>query len=510
MAPKIDSVMLHDHLLAKGRETPGHIAVVCREVEWTYRQLEQRATSYAAGLRLLGVARLDRVVFVLDPCPEAVALIIACSMIGAVFVPLSPEMPEERVRGVIETVCPALVIRRDSGARLLVSGARGESVLSPDGGGGEACNPRLTDSHPDQLAYVIFTSGTTGRPKGIMTSHRAAISFFRGFGRYGVSGGDRIGSVAPLQFDFSLCDMGVTLGSGGTLVQVPRLLVHKHDAFVDYLVRKQVTIMHAVPSVWNALLADRPERLHRLTQLRALMYAGESFATHRLRVLEDHLPGVRIIQGFGHSESIGCAFKLLPRPFTHIDGKIPVGWAIDGMEMFILDEDMREIMAPRVIGELYLKGPALFSGYWNDAALTAAALLADPRPGVEAGLVFKSGDRVFRDEEGDFYVCGRVDLMLKVDGYRVEIEEIEAVLAGHPLVAEAALAGRPEDGRWRLVAYIVPVSERSAPPEVDLRSHCAQALPGYMQPSEYRFVSALPSTLNGKLDRPRLGEMAAA
>lgn len=509
-------MMLHHYLLAKGREAPDSTALVCRDQVWSYATLERRAAGYAAQLRALGLGPGKRMAFVLDPCPEAIALVIACSMLGAVFVPLSPEMPPQRIDLVLRSVTPAAVVRQGAGGQLGVTHrlggqADGEQALLPtELAPAELLPPPGQD--PAQMAYVIFTSGTTGQPKGIMASHRAAIGFFRGFSQYGVTAADRIGTVAPLQFDFSLCDMGVTLGCGATLVQVPRLLVHKQDAFIDYLARKQVTIMHAVPSVWSGLLAGQPEQLGRLTDLRAVMYAGESFAPHQLRTLEQHLPGVQIVQGFGHSESIGCSFKRLPRPFATVDGKVSSGQAIAGMEMFLLDEQLREITAPHVVGELYLKGEPLFSGYWQDPQLTAATLVPDPRPGADGaprgGTVFKSGDRMFRDEAGDFYACGRVDLMVKISGYRVELEEIENRLAGHPGVADAVVVPLQEDDRLRLVAYVVAAAAdgQAAVTSAALREHCADALPRYMRPSEYHFVAALPTTVNGKRDRHQLAE----
>ncbi|MES2939410.1 MAG: amino acid adenylation domain-containing protein [Pseudomonadota bacterium] len=496
--------MLHDYLLGAGRSFPDKAALVCRDTEWTYAELERRAAGYAVSLRSSGVRPEDRVALVLDPCPEAIALILACSMIGAVFVPLSPEMPQQRLDGVLHSVEPAAVVRHGDGEQLRVTLADGERVLEPAAGASAQAAQKGIAHRPHRVAYIIFTSGTTGQPKGIMASHHAAVAFFRAFSRYGVDAGDRIGTVAPLQFDFSLCDLGVALGSGATLVQVPRLLVHKPAAFIDYLARKRVTVMHAVPSVWTGLLSATPGGLAGLAQLRAIMYAGETFPPHQLRVLEEQLPQVAIVQGFGHSESIGCSFKRLPRPFLQLDGKVPVGRAIEGMEMFLVDERLREITRPHVLGELYVKGEALFCGYWKDPALTAAVLVEDPRPGATAGLAFKSGDRMFMDEAGDFYSCGRVDLMVKVNGYRVELEEIELRLASHPLVAEAAVVPHLEDGRLQLLACVVPAPGSGAAFAGLLQDHCAQALPRYMRPSAYRFVAQLPKTVNGKLDRARL------
>lgn len=513
--------MLHHHLLAQGLRSPQRVAVVHRDAEWTYAQLERRAAAYAHQLLRWGVRPGDRVAFVLDPCPEAVALIIACSMVAAVFVPLSPEMPAQRIDDVLRNVEPMVTVRHATPSPhapqpvFEVDYPGGSSTLEPSVDG-EAADlpPGMVSSDPQLPAYIIFTSGTTGRPKGIQSTHRAAISFFRGFSKYGVGPEDRLGSVAPMQFDFCLCDIGVALGSGATLVQVPRMLVHKQSAFVEHLRRKRVTIMHAVPSAWSELLAQRPDMLRRLTQLHTVMYAGEPFPLRQLRELERRLPAVRIVQGFGHSESIGCSFKVLPRPFAEIEGKVPVGRAIDGMEMFIVGDDGREITAPRVVGELYLKGDALFDGYWRDPALTDSVLVPDPRPGAGAARVFKSGDRVFVDDAGDFYACGRVDLMVKVRGYRVELEEIETRLAAHPVVARAAVVTSVQDGGVRLEAYVIATAggkaQEAAQMADALRQHCAQVLPSYMQPAHYHFVDRLPLTENGKLARRRLAEATFA
>ncbi len=513
--------LLHHLLLGHSRRHPGKAAVVTHDRTWTYAELEARARRYAETLARVPYRIGDKVILDLKPGPEGIALIIACSALGLAYVPVSPENPPARKRAIADSTGAILIIRDPADGKGENGGAptahiRGEDLALPPGAAGKDGEaPRRGDGPIEtDLAYIIFTSGTTGIPKGIMMSHRSVLAFFRGFGSFGVSPDETIGSISPFQFDFFICDMLLALGSGATLALVPSILAHHPPGFVAYLAEKRITQMDGVPSIWRGVLRAHAKSLPRLEDLRAILYAGEAFSPEEVAKLQEALPQARIIQGFGHSESIGCSFKVLPRPARPHSGRISIGKAFPGMEMFQLDEDGKEIREPGRIGEICIRGACLFSGYWRAPEANRAKVVFDPRRPETREPVFLSGDLGFRDETGEFYFYGRKDTQVKFLGNRIELEEIEARLAEHPRIQQAVVVQAQEGEVPCLMACLVLSGEA---PDGEgglyaaIRAFCAEKLPQYMVPARFRTLESIPTTLNGKVDRRAvMMEIAAA
>ena len=496
--------LFHEYLLA-GSAEPQRPAVVCGSRQLTYGELAARADRYAARLDEHGIRAGDVVVLEYDPQPDPVALMIAAASRGIVFVNVSPHLPtarKHRILAEVEAVAhlggtgepgpwrPPVRGQLDAAGELHLTGR-----VHPD-------RPARAAT-PDDLLYVVFTSGSTGRPKGITMTHRAVVAFWRGFRGFGVRPGVRLGSTSPLQFDFSLLDLGMALGAGGTLVQVPSILASQPSGFLRVLREQRVQQMNGVPSIWRELIASPSLGELAGTELETLLYAGEAFPAPGLRALRAACPDLRIVNGFGHSESIACAYHVLGEVLTDGQGRAPFGTrAIDGLRMYLVGEDGRVLDGPDVAGELYLEGDALFEGYWRDEAATAAALVPSPLagPGVRA---FRSRDRVYRDSAGQHYFHGRTDDQIKLLGNRIELEEIDRHLQNHPAVAQAAAVLEQEPGP-RIVAFVR--GEPSAGPDLAarLRAHCAGHLPRYMVPKVFELVPEIPVTANGKVDRAAL------
>lgn len=501
--------LLHEYLLAAAPGRPDAPAIDGAAGRWTYPELTTRSAEYAQVLLDHGLRNGDRLLLELHASPEAVALIIAAASLGVVFVCVSPELPGRRKQHILDRVEAVAVVetsRQWQEADVEVRGRLGkESQLILTGavpGDRQQVPPR-----PDSLAYVVFTSGSTGEPKGIMMTHSAVVHFWVGIRQFGVAPDVRLGTVAPLQFDFSLLDLGMALGDGGCLVQVPSILLQQPRGFADYLRRYDVTQMNGVPSIWRETLSSDSASLLRDTRLETVLYAGEAFPLHQLQLLRQMLPGLRIVNAFGHSESIACAYHVLPDPIPHIGSRVPFGTeAIAGMRMYVLSSAL-EPVAPHEVGEIYVEGDALFTGYWKDPASTAAALVDSPvTPGLRA---FRSGDLGFVDEAGQHYFHSRRDTQVKIRGNRVELSEIELHLERHGWVREAACTLLSGDDP--AVAAFVCLTEPTAADEVTaaLRTHCAEALPRYMRPLRYEVLDRLPLTKNGKIDRAALSRRLA-
>ncbi|MGC5162111.1 AMP-binding protein [Rhodococcus sp. DT1] len=498
--------LFHTHLLHNVVVKPQAPALISARLSVTYADLARLTEEYASALDEHGLRAGDVVVFEMEPQPEAVALMAAAASRAVIFVNMSPELPQARKEYLLQRVGAAAHIgwRRPLHSTCAVSGHVDDSSHLHLGG---SIRPRIDPRPPveQDLAYIVFTSGSTGVPKGIMMSHRAIVAFWRGFAGFGVVPGVRLGTMSPLQFDFALLDVGLALGAGGTLVQLSSVLSHQPSGFIRALDKYEVQQMDGVPAIWRALLASDHLDGLRDSPLDTVLYAGEGFPVGGLRRLRAVKPGIRLVNGFGHSESIACTFNVLGDNFTDQYGRVPLGdRAIDGMQLYLVDEDGRIVTAPGRIGEIYVEGAALCNGYWQDAAATAAAFVPSPASGPGT-LAFRSRDLGYMDESGQYYFHSRADTQIKFLGNRVELEEIDAHLRTHPEVLEAVTVLDASGEEPRLISFVQPPAGHNPHALVsELRQHCNRCLPRYMVPARFKILERLPTTVNGKIDRVAL------
>lgn len=515
--PSTGQDLFHEYLLQHAAVAPDDPAVTDGNQTWSYATLRDTVARQAEVLDAAGLRCGDVVVLELQPSPGAVSLMIAAASLGVVFVHVAPETPAARKDFLLGHLEAKAHIGKTSSELL---------AAHPDVVAGELdadANLRMLGTVPgdrerraptgSDLVYIVFTSGSTGIPKGIMMSHRAVVAFWRGISGFGVQPGVRLGSASPFQFDMSLLNLGMALGAGGCIVQIPPILLHQPSGLARFLAKNQVTQVNGVPSLWRATLGSGSAPLLRETPLDTIVFAGEAFPVEGLRAMREALPDLRIVNVFGHSESIACAYKVLPTPLTAIEGRLPFGTrAIEGMAMTVVAEDGSIVEGPGVIGELYVEGDALFDGYFKDEATTRAALVPSPRPGSDA-LAFRSGDLVFLDEAGDHYFHSRRDSQVKLLGHRIELDEIDVHLEKHDDVFQAVSVLVPDDPP-RIVAFVQtkPGAGETDAEELSraLRDHCVRSLPRVMVPKSFQVVDSLPSTINGKIDRAALLGLVAS
>jgi amino acid adenylation domain-containing protein len=503
--------LIHDVLL-RGAES--HEAVDGPSGRWTYERLARYARECAAELVRHQITGGERVVVCLDPVPEAVGMLLACSMAGAVYVPVSPDTPEHRLRQVYDQVAATAWVQAPDGPHATVPVAAAHAGhVTADGlrfhlGRPAAAGTRRRTLGTDP-AYIVFTSGTTGRPKGITNSHRAVLSFIRGLtGHFQLPPTARVATFSPMSFDLSIVDIGLALGSGGTLVQVPRTLVHHPRRLLRHLADHQVSQVSAVPSIWRPLLATAGPDTEVPACVRGIHFTGEYFPGAEVRRLADLFSGVRLTHGYGQSEAIECSFRDLPRPIPADWEDMPIGRAHEGAELILIGESGEEVTKPGGTGELYLRGTTLFSGYWGDPAATHAALVPDPSRPRSPEPVLRTGDMACLTSSGEFIFLGRRDLQVQIRGNRVELAELERVVLGHPEAANAAAVTLDTGGGAELAVCVVPVGP-GLPTESAVRSYCRERLPDYMVPRYIVFLPRLPLSVNGKLDREALSSLVA-
>ena len=362
----------------------------------------------------------------------------------------------------------------------------------------------LRDISPEMPAYILYTSGSTGQPKGVVVSHAGAASFVDWAVRtFGITSWDRLANVTELHFDLSVLDLFAAFAAGAEVHVVTKDQLLRPQRVVDWLHAASITIWYSVPSTLNLLmdeggLGDRP-----LAALRHMMFAGEVFPVPRLRRLMRLVPGAHLHNLFGPTETNVCTYYSLPDRLPSDATAIPIGIPCDHVALHLLDAD-GEPTPEGAEGEICVGGQAVLLEYFGQPARTRAAFWPEGTV-PDTGRLYKTGDRARCDASGRLWFVGRRDRRIKHRGYRIELGEIEAALALLPGVREAAVTAPPDDqGNSMLRAVVVP---EPSGPELDVlavKIHCGRLLPSYMVPRLVDFRSRLPRTSTGKIDLRRL------
>jgi amino acid adenylation domain-containing protein len=337
----------------------------------------------------------------------------------------------------------------------------------------------------DELAYMLYTSGSTGVPKGVMLSHRNALAFVDWAADViELAARDRVASVAPFHFDLSVFDIWSSLSRGSTIVIVDEATVVNGRRMLDTIHERDIHVWYSVPSAWTLMLETGGLAERGAPSLRVVYFAGEVFPMKHLRRTMEALPSARFFNLFGPTETNVCLAHALPGVPAADALSIPIGRASCDDVISIVDEHGQPVPEGQV-GELFVEGPTVMLGYWDGGRRTPAK---HPYP---------TGDLVSRLPNGDVMYHGRRDHMVKVHGYRIELGEVEAALNAHTQVQEAIAFAHDQ----KLVAVIVSTSDALS--VLDVKQHCAAHLPRYMIPSDIRIVAGLPRTSSGKIDRVR-------
>ncbi len=515
--------LVHDLVPAAAARFPDRVAIVDGDRSITYAELEETTNRVARLLAANGVAHGDRVGLYLDKSLEALVGIYGVMKAGATYVPLDPGAPPARLGG----------IAADAGLRCLVTsvGKAGEwtaladagapldtlLVLDADGGDVEAptgvvaLTAAALDEHPPEpieglprsssdLAYILYTSGSTGVPKGVMLSHLNAMAFVDwAVDEFGVTENDRLSSHAPLHFDLSVFDLYAAARAGAAVVLVPGQLALFPVELGRWIRDAEITVWYSVPSILTLLVLRGKLAETDLPELRTILFAGEVFPTKYLHGLVQELPNVRFANLFGPTETNVCTWYEVPRWDGEPPPAIPIGKQIAGVETFAVGDD-GTVLADGEVGELYVRGPTVMQGYWGDGERTAATLLSDWGGG--AYPTYRTGDLAHRDANGDWIFLGRRDSQIKSRGYRIELGDIEATLNQHPAVEECAVVAVPDElVTNRIKAYIVG---RADVTDDELTRFCSERLPRYMAPEIYEHRDELPRSSTGKIDRRAL------
>jgi len=497
---------------------PEHLAVVSEHGSLSYARLEGRSNRLARRLRRLGTGADSIVTVCLERSPDMVVALLAVLKAGVAFLPLDPGLPEHRLARFVEDSRSTAVLTDAAHAGIA---GRAELVLPEDFGAdsaSESAEPLPDGPAPDDLAYMIYTSGSTGAPKGVMIDHRSLASVLSHLVHaYGLHPDDRVLQLGALGFDTSLEQIFTTLLSGGTLV----LAADRGWAPTELISRLRehgITVADLTPAYWHQFVSATEDDGSSSSSLRLVIVGGDVVHADDCRSWFRRMPGVDLLNAYGLTETtITSTLCVLDEGLlgARSGSRVPVGSPLPDTYVHLVDERLQPVPAGQD-GEICIGGRGVARGFWRQPGRTAEAFLPDPYSPEPGGRMYRTGDSGRLRPDGRLEFLGRVDDQVKIRGFRVEPAEIEAALASHPEVGQAAVVADGRAGEEKiLVAFYTragPGGRQAGEPvsEAGLRSFLAQTLAGYMLPARLTAVDRLPLDRSGKVDRRNLSLGRAA
>jgi len=519
--------LLQHLLINSAKKFPENEAVVFQDKSITYRELDETTNRLAKILIDKGIKKGDRVGIYLNKSIPSIISIFSILKAGAVYVPVDPKAPVSRVAYIIQNCGIECLLtstkKLNSIAQMFPDINPLRFIVLTDDSSSESelkdieiirwkkvlnLKPVHIDENPrieTDLAYILYTSGSTGLPKGVMITHLNAFTFIRWVqSTYFITPADRLSNHAPLHFDLSILDIFGAMQAGATLVLVPEFVSTFPIKLADWIEQNKISIWYSVPSILTMMLLHGNLKRYNFENLRFMIFAGEVFPTKYLRSLMEMIPHPEYYNLYGPTETNVITYYKVEQIPPDQESSIPIGKACNNMEVFALKENGALITKPGEEGELFARGSCVAQGYWGDPEKTAKNFIWNKLQRNFQDKAYNTGDLVTLDTDGNYLYKGRRDQMIKSRGYRIEIGEIETVLYSNPDIKEIAVVAIPDQliGH-RIKAFIVCKDGKNITSS-DIRIFCGEKLPKYMIPEEIEFQQALPKTSTGKINKPAL------
>jgi amino acid adenylation domain-containing protein len=494
---------MHHRFADRAQRSPDVVAIVCENLQMNYGELNVRADRFARRLRKMGVGPEVCVAICMKRSLEMVVGLLGILKAGGAYVPLDLAYPKDRLSFILQDSGAALLVTQDSLVRDVpeLAGTDAdprvicldiESAFDPETGTDSETVTAESDAR--SLAYILYTSGSTGLPKGVQISHSALENFLDSMQETpGFCASDVLLAVTTLCFDIAGLELWLPLITGGTVVIASAEVCRDAKSLAGLLAHSGATVMQATPATWRMLLDCGWEGNPGLK----ILCGGEAWGKNLAEALL--LRSESVWNMYGPTETtVWSGVTQVKTP-----GAPPLGWPIGNTKFYVLDRHLRPVPAG-CCGELHISGSGLARGYRNRSDLTAEKFVPNPFSSEPGGRLYKTGDSVRYGFEGELHFVGRKDSQVKIRGFRVELAEIEAALKSHEKVREGVVLVREGDsGEKHLVAYTVSQPGARVSPE-QLRMHLKQRLPVYMVPATFVELEKLPLTPNGKIDRKAL------
>lgn len=494
-----------EYLEQTAENHPDKIGFTDEHRDVTFSELMQNAQRIAGSLAKIGCRK--PVAVLIDRNVRCIESMFAAVYAGNFYVVIDVHSPEARIRSILETLHPAAVITDRELlplAQQLAGAAHAELIVLYE----DAVLREIDREHLARIRehmidtdplYVLFTSGSSGTPKGTILSHRSVISYTSWVsGQFGFDTATVFGSQTPLYFSMSVTDLFSTIKCGSTYHMIPKSYFTFPMKLIEFLNHRQVNTIYWVPSAlaivsnWDVFAFARPEHL------KTILFAGEVMPVKHLNYWRRHLPGCLYANLFGPTETTDiCSFYIVDRDFADSDS-LPIGRACDNCDTFLLTEEGTRATREGEEGEIVVRGSFLADGYYNEPEKTAAAFTQNPLNTAWPERIYRTGDLAKLNKKGEFIYISRKDFQIKRMGYRIELGEIEAAAGSFAKIKSAAALYDAEAGRI-LVLY-----EGSIKDTDEVLQKTADKVPPYMRPDEVIRIKQMPYNANGKIDRQRL------
>lgn len=513
---------MHHAIDQAAAKFPDQEAAVFQNRRLTYAGLVQRTHSLAHALVDQGVRRNDRVGIFLNKSLESLIAIYGIMKAGAAYVPLDPAMPTERLQHVIDDCNLHCLITADNKYNTLkqltggdkkptcLIGLSGDHDLPVRTLSWENVAEFRNASPPDvriieqDLAYIMYTSGSTGLPKGIMHTHHSGLSYGAWAVReYDLKPTDRIANHTPLHFDISTFDFWGGALAGSTIVLIPEMHTRMPASYSQLLAEERITLIFTVPYALIQLSLRGVLHERDMSALRWVIYGGEPFPPKYMRALQQQWPRARFSNIYGPAEVNGVTFYHVPPIAERDETPIPIGNVCSFAEALVVDEQDQPC-APGETGEFLIRSPTMMQGYWGRPELNARAFYRRSIEGGYEAVYYRTGDLVRQGADGAYMFLGRKDRQIKIRGFRVELDEVEAALATHEQVEEAAVFSVPDDDGSRHIEAAVILQKHATETPADLVPYLKTRLAWYAIPECITVLDNFARTASGKIDRQSL------
>jgi len=508
---------LCQYLEASAQRCSDRVAVVDPDgSSVTYRELNDRADRVAGFLLARGLQPGDRVGLVQPKGLTGVCAIFGILKARGAYVPVDSTAPPARIRSILDD-CQVRAVFADPRCAEIAAGVETVVVTGKHAGPAsqnlpqgavawekvlenEPSRAELASRHPDDLAYILYTSGSTGIPKGVTLSHTNALSFVEWCSSvFNPDEHDRFSSHAPFHFDLSILDIYLPMKHGSTLYLISEELGKNPRKMAGFIASNRLTVWYSTPSILSLLAEFGNLKGYNFSHLRLVLFAGEVFPVKHLRNITRQWPSPTYFNLYGPTETNVCTYAHIPTPIADDRTKpYPIGWPCSHCSALVADDDKEPVTAGEE-GILYISGPSVFVGYWGRSEESATAFLER-----DGRRWYNTGDVVKQDPTDGFIYVGRRDRMVKRRGYRIELGDIESALYRHKQIREAAVVAIPDaDAGVKILAYVTAPHD-ARPSMVDLKVFCSESLPAFMSPDAFLFQDSLPRTSTDKVDYQKL------